>query len=328
MISIVRVIFLSLWRGLVRGHVRTPAAKTPGRLLAGVCLAVLAAGCHGSTAPSPVEPPTDAPTISCPASQTVTAPANEPLEVLYGSPTVLGGKSPVATSCSPPSGSAFPIGTTRVTCTATDALQRVATCELTVTGLPPPQIVVTRFAAFGDSITYGEDGNLSLSFGLSGSFGQNVLLVGFEYPRVLQDQLKGRYTLQASSISVANLGLPGELAGAPSTLTRFSQQAVQGGYDVLLIMEGSNDVNDADYSSGPRAIQAALDNLRIMVRLTRNAGRRPYLATIPPMNKNGCSPKCRGIGRTWCPASTTAFAAWRRRKACRWSMCMKRSAAT
>ncbi|MCX6930902.1 MAG: HYR domain-containing protein, partial [Verrucomicrobia bacterium] len=45
--------------------------------------------------------------------------------------------------CSPPSGSAFPIGTTTVTCTATDSLGSSATCTFTVTvaQAPPPYII-------------------------------------------------------------------------------------------------------------------------------------------------------------------------------------------
>ncbi|WP_318618939.1 HYR domain-containing protein [Priestia megaterium] len=39
----------------------------------------------------------------------------------------------VTTSCSPPSGSFFPIGTTPVTCTATDAVGNTATCSFTIT---------------------------------------------------------------------------------------------------------------------------------------------------------------------------------------------------
>lgn len=236
-------------------------------------------------------------------SQTVTAPTNAPVEVVYGTATVVGGTPPVTVSCSPPSGSTFPIGTTQVTCTATDAQQRVSTCGLTVTVEPPPQITVTRFAAFGDSITLGEDGNLpSLTLPGLQLPAQTVVLMGSEYPTVLQNELRSRYSLQAASITVANLGLPAELVGDSTTLARFSREAVAGGYQVILLMEGSNDVNEAYYSSGVSAIQAAVDNLRIMVRQSRAAGQRPYLATIPPMNPNSpCVPRCRGAGAPLVP---------------------------
>jgi hypothetical protein len=39
----------------------------------------------------------------------------------------------VTTVCTPPSGSIFPVGTTTVTCSATDVLGNTATCSFTVT---------------------------------------------------------------------------------------------------------------------------------------------------------------------------------------------------
>ena len=47
------------------------------------------------------------------------------------------------------------IGTTTVSCTATDALQRQATCEFNVTVTKLAQLSRLRFMAFGDSITFG-----------------------------------------------------------------------------------------------------------------------------------------------------------------------------
>ena len=72
--------------------------------------------------------------------------------------------------CTPSSGSTFPLGATTATCTATDARQRTASCSLTVTVTEPPLISLTRFAAFGDSITAGEDGTFAVTNQRNGFF--------------------------------------------------------------------------------------------------------------------------------------------------------------
>jgi VCBS repeat protein/HYR domain-containing protein/FG-GAP repeat protein len=77
------------------------------------------------------------PTIVCPASFTVVAGAGCPIgtnnTVSYAAPTV-SDNCPGATSvCNPPSGSAFPVGTTTVNCTASDASGNTASCSFVVT---------------------------------------------------------------------------------------------------------------------------------------------------------------------------------------------------
>jgi hypothetical protein len=86
-----------------------------------------------SSAPQTLPPP---PQISCPVISSVTATNNKWATVTYSSPTVSGGLAPVATACSPASGSRFAVGTTTVTCTATDAAQRQSSCSTTATVLP------------------------------------------------------------------------------------------------------------------------------------------------------------------------------------------------
>src|SRR6202008_3640714 len=83
----------------------------------------------------------------------------QPLPVVYGTATVVGGATPVTTSCNPGSGTQFAIGTTAVSCTATDSRQRTDKCDFAVVVQAPARISLTRFVAFGDSITLGEDGN-------------------------------------------------------------------------------------------------------------------------------------------------------------------------
>lgn len=71
------------------------------------------------------------PTISCPAP-VATSYDGKPVTVTF-EPTVTGGTAPVTSACSPPSGSLFPVGSTALSCTATDALQLSGACISVVT---------------------------------------------------------------------------------------------------------------------------------------------------------------------------------------------------
>src|SRR5262249_27357433 len=109
-----------------------------------ICLgATLVASCSKSpTQPPPVDPYPNGPTIVCPASVTVTSPNGQPTNVTYGSTTISGGAPPITETCTNPNQSAFPIGTTTVTCTATDARQRASSCSFQVTVQQPPKLSV------------------------------------------------------------------------------------------------------------------------------------------------------------------------------------------
>jgi uncharacterized repeat protein (TIGR01451 family) len=78
---------------------------------------------------------TQPPTINCPASITRnTDPGQCSAAVTYATPTATDNCSGVGTTtCSPPSGSTFPKGTTTVTCTAQDAANNTGSCTFTVT---------------------------------------------------------------------------------------------------------------------------------------------------------------------------------------------------
>jgi len=79
------------------------------------------------------------PQIICPNDLTVTTCSNPCQVVNYPAPTVNNG---VLVKCNPPSGFCFPIGTTTVTCEASNACAR-AECTFTVTvrRVPPPSIL-------------------------------------------------------------------------------------------------------------------------------------------------------------------------------------------
>jgi lysophospholipase L1-like esterase len=200
---------------------------------------------------------------------------------MYGTATTTKGQPPVATTCLPENGTLFPVGETTVTCTAIDATRRASSCTFLVTVTAPPQLSVTRFVAFGDSITFGEDGQNSLLPWIH----QTIRLPpSQQYPGVLKVELAARYTAQ--SPDVYNAGKQGESVTEltiPTTPQRLSNLLAGGQYDVLLLMEGTNDLNDRDDSIEP----AVIATLQRMLRDAKGRGVRPYLATIPPENPHG-----------------------------------------
>jgi lysophospholipase L1-like esterase len=183
-------------------------------------------------------------------------------------PTVTGGAPPVTVACSPASGSVFQIGSTTVTCTATDQRQRADTCAFMVTLTAPPKISLTRFLAFGDSMTAGEVVDLNSVRGLA-------VHDELSYPTDLRFQLARRYTAQ--TVTVRNEGRSGEVV-AGNAPRRLSGLLASGQYDVVLIMEGANDIASRDSLS----IVLAVDGLQFMVREATRRGVRPFLGTLPP----------------------------------------------
>ena len=82
--------------------------------------------------------PLGAPTIAitCP-SPVLSSGDGNPMAVTL-TPSVSGGVSPITSTCSPPSGSLFSVGTTSFGCTATDAIQQRASCTSQVVVLAAP----------------------------------------------------------------------------------------------------------------------------------------------------------------------------------------------
>lgn len=263
--------------------------------------AVGAGSCSNPSKPTQtVDSYPDGPKIICPAAPaTFISPTGAAVVVIYGTPTATGGAPPVSTNCAPQSGSTFNVGSTTVACTATDARQRTDACSFTVLVQSPPRISITSFVAFGDSITAGEDGQSAVVASDATSVVRPRVFVppSQQYPNVLQQLLRGRYTAQTPT--VANAGLPEEHAGDPLTLVRFNNTLASASYGAVLIMEGTNDIYDRDASKIPIAVQG----LRNMIQSAKRRNVMPFLATIPPMVPN----TLRGLAWSLVPAMNSGI---------------------
>ena len=174
-------------------------------------------------------------------------------------PVATGGREPVAVECAPESGSDFSIGTTQVSCSASDAIQQSSSCAFAVNILEPPELAVTAFLAFGDSITAGV---------VSGATAPPRLDPTKSYPSVLQRDLASRYPTQ--EIVVVNAGAPGEWAA--SAIPRFRHALRTHRPQSVFLMEGTNDVDQ----------DSAVLALEHMLIAAATANIKTLLMTIPP----------------------------------------------
>lgn len=246
-------------------------------IVVGAWLAV-ACGCGGSSSTpaytTPVAPDPGPLAISCPP---VTTPATsaQGAPVTFPAPTTTGGRAPISVSCTPASGQTFPVGSTSVTCTATDAATSSAKCGFEVAVTAPPRISATKFLAFGDSITAGEvtvpvvtgtGDRATVSLPLQ-------VVPAASYPAVLSGKLRQRYVAQA--ITMENAGKPGE--AIVDGYTRFQTTLTSAQPEALLLLYGYNDCN-----SDSRAVQRALNTMGDMVRYAKARGAKVYVATLTP----------------------------------------------
>jgi lysophospholipase L1-like esterase len=157
--------------------------------------------------------------------------------VTYDAPKVTDGAAPVTTTCNPASGADFPLGTTSVSCQASDAMSRQATCSFGVT-LKGFSIGGTKYDALGDSITIGENGEPGFVDGPNA------------YPSKLQQELEAAYPGQGTV--VLNHGDGGKRVDAILdnllkyvTADRPDAVLVEGGYNDLLGDCGNGPINTA-----------------------------------------------------------------------------------
>lgn len=208
--------------------------------------------------PAPVEPSNSGspprPSIVCPQPVVTQTFTGQPIPVSFAPPQAAGGVLPLSFACTPPSGTRFPIGSTNVGCTVTDALNDAFTCSFTVRVLGPPRLSATNYLAFGDSVTFG--------------------MLTDTYPARLQFKLRQRY--QTQNLGVFNDGLDGERA-SPGGQARLPFALDAQRPHVLLLIEGTNDLLGGSAGAG-----RGLDALTEMVRLAKSRGVIVFLGTIPP----------------------------------------------
>lgn len=230
--------------------------------------------CGGS--PTTPQPTPAAVTLSCPVNVETSSPAGVLPVINYSSPVATGGTGPLTVLCTPPSHTAFPLGLTPVTCTATDAAAQRATCAFSVNVTARPLLSQTRFLAFGDSLT---EGKLSVTLELL------IDSPAHSYPVKLTTLLAARYPDQ--QIIVVNEGFAGERV--VDSVNRFWAAMAQHRPESVLLMHGVNDLNGLEDGR----VQATVDGLEALVKAATSLGVTPFLASLPPIGppKSGC-PEC------------------------------------
>lgn len=203
--------------------------------------------------------------IACPADVQRQSFYGGPVSIGFRAPSTTGGQAPVAIACTFESGHGFAIGATRVECNAADALRQTASCAFQVSILGPPRLRATRFLAFGDSIT---DGWISPPDANARFDRANA------YPSLLRRDLQSRYATQV--IQVINLGAAGE--EARNAVPRFRAWVGTVRPEVVLLMEGTNDLNGGRPASVTQATQA----IETMIQYARATRADVFLMTIPP----------------------------------------------
>ncbi len=141
----------------------------------------------------------------------------------------------------------------------------------------PPRLSATRFLAFGDSLTAGV---------LSPAVTLLIVSPPDSYPFGLQSRLVSRYRQQTPV--VLNEGNPGELASGTG-VQRFRSVLLQNRPEVVLLMEGTNDLLDRPERRQRRDQRPARDGARSQeperphrARDDPAAARRAVCATATP----------------------------------------------
>lgn len=246
----------------------------PRRLVPAAVLLAMAVACGGSpNRPTPVGPPA----IACPSDIAVRGVTGGGQAVSYPNPTTTGGSVPVNVTCSPASGSTFPIGGTQVSCTVTDSAARQAACAFVVS-LSATALSATKFVAFGDSVTEGQNGRLA--------GGMRVVDVPNAYPTKLQSLFD--YEFPGQGIVVVNRGeggvsLEDGVKHLPGILSSEHP-------DALLLLDGYNDLGacppgKAGSASCAMAVQVVVNKLRECIQIARDPRfgvRYVFVSTLTP----------------------------------------------
>lgn len=228
--------------------------------------------------PPPPPPPANPPSISCGGDISRATINAGGMVIDFDTPSAKDGQGTVNVTCNPGSGTTFPIGTTDVGCTATDTLNRTASCFFSVTVSKLPTLSKTRYLAFGDSITAGEvtapvGGSL---FGGPGTISRQIVVPSAAYPAVLLNTLRGRYAAQAGVMEVFNYGFGGEKV--VNSRSRYFSALNATLPEVLLLVEGANDIPLGEDGAASSAAQ----EISVWVAEAKARGIRVFLGTPVP----------------------------------------------
>ena len=246
------------------------------------------------------------PDLFCPPSVARQSVDGLPVPIAWDPPTVMG-ISDDEVSCSPASGTAFPIGSSTVTCTVdwtalttADQPPPPSSCSFSVVVTPPdPTLRFTKFMAFGDSITEGVVNDPFLPPGVSARDLRTLLHAGGgrpmpgissavqpqnSYPTQLQRLLTPAYPTQL--ITVANEGRGGERTD--QGVSRITSSLLTVRPDVLLLLEGVVDIDLAVVitppgDTTPIDVAPFAAFLRSMVTTAQGLGVEVLLATLTPV---------------------------------------------
>jgi lysophospholipase L1-like esterase len=137
---------------------------------------------------------------------------------------------------------------------------------------PPPRLRVTRFLAFGDSLTEGEATPALWGMRYPTSLGPPK-----SYPYKLQTLLTGRYTDQ--TVEVWNGGLGGDRASAAQPRLVLLLEEFKP--NVLILLAGVNDLNSG------ASIASTVDAIAALVREATGRGVQVLVSTLPPQDPRG-----------------------------------------
>ena len=236
--------------------------------------------CGGRKSPNPPTPVPNAPTVSCPADIELVSHQGQPQPTAnFDTPPAQDGQTPVTVVCNPASGTEFPNGQTTVTCEATDALARKGSCMFSVVVTPVPQLSKTTFMAFGDSLTEGKTTLVFRGAVVVPKLPDPIFNSPVSYVEQLYSKLASRY--QDQTITIIAEGRGGRVTGDDKDRERLVLN--QWNPEVLLLLEGTNDMFNFPDAAG---IRSAAEALQRMVQDAKARGVRVFLATLPPMNSH------------------------------------------
>ena len=223
----------------------------------GLCLSAACSGTPNDPSPLP-----QGLSLSCPTSFALEATQPGGATVTFDSPVAREGRPPYAVECSPAAaGTVFPVGQTRVNCTATDADQTRKACSFDVDVRVSQTLEKTRYLSFGDSITAGTVSPAPVLL-------DNPELVSVQASAVATRELSGSGR-RRPELRIGGERLQQGAARLPSVLAAEKPQ-------VLLLLQGIISVREIPTATNAR-------HLRTMITDARQRGIDVVIATVMPV---------------------------------------------